>query len=133
MVEENGLLEDSLSWAHPVVRDWFLQKFGSPTEPQILGWPLILAGRTTLISSPTGSGKTLAAFLACIERLIRKAIEGCLADETEVLYISPLRALSNDIQKNLDAPLAEIARLASSRLQAFPEIRTMVRTGDTLM
>jgi len=66
----------SLQWAHPLVRDWFVQKFGTPTEPQEQGWPHILAGHTTLISAPTGSGKTLAAFLACIDRLVRKALAG---------------------------------------------------------
>src|SRR6266550_3622339 len=105
----------SLAWAHPVVREWFVQKFGTPTEPQEAGWPHILANETTLISAPTGSGKTLAAFLACIDRLVRKAIAGELADRTEVLYISPLKALGNDIQKNLEGPLAEILALAVER------------------
>src|SRR5437764_8780671 len=104
-----------LSWAHPLVAEWFVNKFGTPTEPQELGWPHILAGRTTLISAPTGSGKTLAAFLACIDRLVRKAIAGTLRDRTEVLYISPLKALGNDIQKNLEAPLREILELAAAR------------------
>ena len=80
----------ALAWAHPLVAEWFTKKFGTPTEPQELGWPHILAGRTTLISAPTGSGKTLAAFLACIDRLVRKALAGDLQDRTEVLYISPL-------------------------------------------
>src|SRR6266700_1001613 len=139
----------SLAWAHPLIQDWFVQKFGTPTEPQEQGWPHILAGRTTLISAPTGSGKTLAAFLACIDRLVRKAIAGELADRTEVLYISPLKALGNDIQKNLEAPLAEILALAAERgllrnvQGSLPGvggsannqavIRTAVRTGDTLM
>src|SRR5579871_3545685 len=92
---------DPLAWAHPLVRDWFVAKFGTPTEPQEQGWPHILAGRTTLISAPTGSGKTLAAFLACINRLVRKSLAGDLSDRTEVLYVSPLKALGNDIQKNL--------------------------------
>src|SRR5438552_15781207 len=90
---------DSLGWAHPIVREWFVRKFETPTEPQALGWPEILAGRSTLISAPTGSGKTLAAFLACIDALVRKALAGDLQDKTEVLYISPLKALGNDIQK----------------------------------
>jgi ATP-dependent Lhr-like helicase len=123
----------SLSWAHPLVADWFVQKFGTPTEPQEQGWPHILAGRTTLISAPTGSGKTLAAFLACIDRLVRKALAGDLADRTEVLYVSPLKALGNDIQKNLEAPLGEILAMAGKRGLLMPEIRTAVRTGDTLM
>ncbi len=92
-----------------------------------------MAGRTTLISAPTGSGKTLAAFLACIDRLVRKALAGELSDRTEVLYISPLKALGNDIQKNLEIPLGEITALAGERGLLMPEIRTAVRTGDTLM
>src|SRR5579863_6955148 len=126
-------LPASLAWAHPLVAEWFVHKFGTPTEPQEQGWPHILAGRTTLISAPTGSGKTLAAFLACIDRLVRKALAGDLADRTEVLYISPLKALGNDIQKNLEGPLGEILALAGVRGLLMPEIRTAVRTGDTLM
>ncbi|MGZ4813907.1 MAG: DEAD/DEAH box helicase [Terriglobales bacterium] len=122
----------SLEWAHPIVQEWFLGRFGSPTEPQIAGWPHIIAGRTTLIAAPTGSGKTLAAFLACIDELVRKALNGELRDRTEVLYVSPLKALGNDIQKNLEGPLAEIMQLAAERGMLMPEIRTAVRTGDTL-
>jgi ATP-dependent Lhr-like helicase len=122
----------SLDWAHPLVRDWFIGRFGTPTEPQEQGWPHILAGHTTLISAPTGSGKTLAAFLACIDRLVRKALAGDLRDCTEVLYISPLKALGNDIQKNLEIPLGEILQIAGERGWLMPEIRTAVRTGDTL-
>src|SRR5579859_752003 len=122
----------SLVWAHPLVAEWFVGKFGTPTEPQEQGWPHILAGRTTLISAPTGSGKTLAAFLACIDRLVRKALAGQLQDRTEVLYISPLKALGNDIQKNLEGPLGEILQLAGERGLLMPQIRTAVRTGDTL-
>src|SRR5271168_4899139 len=121
-----------LEWAHPLVRDWFVGRFGSPTEPQEEGWPYILTRKTTLISAPTGSGKTLAAFLICIDRLVRKALCGELTDSTEVLYVSPLKALSNDIQKNLEIPLAEILHLAAERGLAMQEIRTAVRTGDTL-
>jgi len=123
----------SLDWAHPLVRDWFVSRFGTPTEPQEQGWPHILAGATTLICAPTGSGKTLAAFLACIDRLVRKALSGELRDETEVLYISPLKALSNDIRRNLEIPLSEIQALAGERGMLMPEIRAAVRTGDTLM
>ena len=126
-------LPASLDWAHPLVRDWFVRKFGTPTEPQEQGWPHILAGHTTLISAPTGSGKTLAAFLACIDRLVRKALDGDLHDRTEVLYISPLKALGNDIQKNLEGPLGEILQLAGERGLLMPQIRTAVRTGDTMM
>lgn len=123
----------SLAWAHPIVAEWFTKKFGTPTEPQEQGWPHILAGKTTLISAPTGSGKTLAAFLACIDRLVRKALDGQLRDRTEVLYISPLKALGNDIQKNLEVPLGEILQMAGERGLLMPPIRTAVRTGDTLM
>src|SRR5579862_9571558 len=122
-----------LEWAHPIVQEWFKVRFGSPTEPQAQGWPHILAGRSTLISAPTGSGKTLAAFLACIDRLVRKALQGELQNQTEVLYISPLKALGNDIQKNLEVPLGEILQLAGQRGFLMPEIRAAVRTGDTLM
>jgi ATP-dependent helicase Lhr and Lhr-like helicase len=122
-----------LEWAHPLVHEWFVAKFGTPTEPQVMGWPEILAGKDTLISAPTGSGKTFAAFLACIDQLVRKAITGGLRDEIEVLYVSPLKALGNDIQKNLEAPLGEILQLANARGFLMPEIRTAVRTGDTLM
>ena len=121
-----------LEWAHPLVRDWFVGRFGTATEPQLQGWPHILAGKTALISAPTGSGKTLAAFLICIDRLVRKALVGELFDRTEVLYVSPLKALSNDIQKNLEVPLGEILELAGQRGMLMPEIRTAVRTGDTL-
>jgi ATP-dependent Lhr-like helicase len=124
--------EEALAWAHPVVRDWFLAKFGSATEPQQQGWPSILAGDTTLISAPTGSGKTLAAFLVAIDQLLRLAIAGSLAPATQILYVSPLKALSNDVQKNLDAPLGEIQQLAAARGYLCPPIRTGVRTGDTL-
>ncbi len=125
-------IPESLQWAHPVVQEWFVTKFGTPTEPQEAGWPHILARRTTLISAPTGSGKTLTAFLACIDQLVRKALAGQLTDRTEVLYVSPLKALGNDIQKNLEGPLGEIMQLAAERGYLMPEIRTAVRTGDTL-
>jgi len=121
-----------LEWAHPLVQEWFVRRFGTPTEPQGQGWPQILAGKTTLISAPTGSGKTLAAFLICIDRLVRKALAGDLTDQTEVLYVSPLKALSNDIQKNLEVPLGAIFQLAGERGLLMPEVRTAVRTGDTL-
>ncbi len=122
----------ALAWAHPVVREWFTAKFGTPTSPQELGWPPILAGRPTLISAPTGSGKTLAAFLICIDKLIRQAMDGSLAPSTAVVYVSPLKALSNDVQKNLEQPLREIQQLALERGYLCAPIRTAVRTGDTL-
>ncbi len=122
----------ALAWAHPVTAEWFLNKFGSPTEPQTAGWPAIVAGQSTLISAPTGSGKTLAAFLVAIDHLLRQSIEGRLAAHTQVVYVSPLKALSNDIQKNLEEPLREIQQLALERGCLSPQIRTAVRTGDTL-
>jgi ATP-dependent Lhr-like helicase len=125
-------ISPALRWAHPLVQEWFTRRFGTPTEPQELGWPHILERRATLISAPTGSGKTLAAFLACIDRLVRQALAGELEDKTEVLYVSPLKALGNDIQKNLEIPLGEILQLAGERGFLMPEIRTAVRTGDTL-
>src|SRR5207248_3535685 len=93
---------------HPVVATWFEQKFGSPTEPQERGWPAIQSGAHTLIAAPTGSGKTLAAFLASLDALFREGLAGELPNEIRVLYVSPLKALSNDIHKNLDEPLAGI-------------------------
>src|SRR5271156_5581807 len=123
---------ESLQWAHRVVREWFVRRFQTPTEPQERGWPHILAGKPTLISAPTGSGKTLAAFLIAIDGLLRKAIDGRLDGATEVVYISPLKALSNDVQKNLETPLSEIQQLALERGYLCPAIRTAVRTGDTL-
>ena len=123
---------EALAWAHPVIQEWFLSRFGSGTEPQEEGWPAILAGRPTLISAPTGSGKTLAAFLICIDQLFRKALSGSLQPHTEVVYISPLKALSNDIRKNLEEPLQQIQKLALDRGYLCPPIRTAVRTGDTL-
>lgn len=121
-----------LEWAYPLVREWFVARFGTPTEPQEQSWPSILAGKTTLICAPTGSGKTLAAFLACIDGLVRRALSGQLDDRIRVLYVSPLKALGNDIQKNLEQPLGEILQLAGRRGLLMPPIRTAVRTGDTL-
>ncbi len=123
---------DSLLWAHPVVRQWFAAKFGTPTEPQIEGWPAILRGEPTVISAPTGSGKTLAAFLVAINRLVCEAIAGTLPPYTQVVYVSPLKALSNDVQKNLEEPLREILSLALEQGCLCAGIRTGVRTGDTL-
>src|SRR3954468_763736 len=116
---------------HPLIRQWFESRFGQPTEPQICGWPEIAAGKHTLIAAPTGSGKTLAAFLVCLDRLFRKWLDGQMPDGIEVVYISPLKALSNDIQRNLQSPLAEIAALAAEAGLGQLPIRTAVRTGDT--
>jgi ATP-dependent Lhr-like helicase len=116
---------------HPLVRDWFLDRFGTPTEPQAQGWPAIRAGQDTLIAAPTGSGKTLAAFLSCIDTLVSRSRSGALPDATHVVYVSPLKALSNDIQKNLDAPLLELRSRAEAGGFAPLDIRAAVRTGDT--
>ena len=121
----------SLSLFHPVIQEWFLARFEGPTAAQAMGWPAIAEGRHTLISAPTGSGKTLAAFLACIDRLVRQGMAEGLPDVTQVVYVSPLKALSNDIQKNLAAPLEEIAALAEKLGSPLPEVRAAVRTGDT--
>src|SRR2546427_529840 len=116
---------------HPAVREWFLKQFAAPTEPQAESWPAIKAGKHTLIAAPTGSGKTLAAFLSAIDDLVWKATSGNLADETHVVYVSPLKALSNDIQINLQQPLNGIQQNLESSGVAGVEIRTLVRTGDT--
>src|SRR5579884_1976052 len=114
----------------PLIREWFEARFYTITEPQRLGWPEIRAGRDVLISAPTGAGKTLAAFLTAIDSLVRSAREGELPNETQVLYVSPLKALSNDIHKNLDVPLAGVAEMAASKGVLLSPIRTAVRTGD---
>ncbi|PWU00288.1 MAG: DEAD/DEAH box helicase [Terriglobia bacterium] len=120
-----------LSGFDPLVAEWFSARFGQPTEPQLRGWPAIREGQDVLISAPTGSGKTLAAFLLCIDNLVRRARAGALPDQTEVVYVSPLKALSNDIHKNLEIPLAGIAALAAERSVPLAPIRTALRTGDT--
>ncbi|WP_312169306.1 DEAD/DEAH box helicase [Stutzerimonas kunmingensis] len=123
---------DPLGRFHPAVEGWFSRSFPAPTPAQAAAWPLIRAGRSTLVAAPTGSGKTLTAFLAAIDGLVQQGLaEGGLADATRVLYVSPLKALSNDIHINLEKPLAGItAELARLGLPAL-EIRTAVRTGDT--
>src|SRR2546423_15569387 len=116
---------------HSVIARGFEEKFGTPTEAQQRGWPSIQSGAHTLIAAPTGSGKTLAAFFAALDRLFREGLGGQLKDETQVVYVSPLKALSNDIHKNLEEPLAGIraALLASEGRDV--EVRAAVRTGDT--
>ncbi len=116
---------------HPLVWRWFTQRFQSPTPPQQQGWNSISAGKSTLIAAPTGSGKTLAAFLWSIDRLIKRALNGGLDDRTSVVYVSPLKALGNDIAKNLQAPLDEIYNLAGREGILLPTIRVAVRSGDT--
>ncbi len=120
-----------LSRFDSLTRRWFTSRFPTVTEPQLLGWPEIQAGRDVLISAPTGSGKTLAAFLIALDTLIRESRSGELGNYTEVLYVSPLKALSNDVQKNLEVPLSGIADLAAEEGILLAPIRTAVRTGDT--
>jgi len=117
--------KDALASFHPTLARWFRERLGEPTPPQVEGWPRIRAGRHTLIAAPTGSGKTLAAFLFAIDGLLRRG--EALGDETLVLYVSPLKALANDVQKNLLGPLAELRE----RDPSLPEVRVLVRTGDT--
>jgi ATP-dependent Lhr-like helicase len=116
---------------HPAVARWFGARFREPTEPQRRAWPAIQAGRHVLIAAPTGSGKTFAAFLAALDALLRQGLDGTLRDETRVLYVSPLKALSNDVQKNLAEPLAAIRRTFEALCLPDVAIRTLVRTGDT--
>src|SRR5437660_2048614 len=116
---------------HPVIARWFERKFGSPTEPQQRGWPAIQSGAHTLIAAPTGSGKTLAAFFAELDLLFRDGLAGKLTDETRVVYVSPLKALSNDIHKNLEEPLAGIRAALKVSDNLDVDVRAAVRTGDT--
>ncbi|MGD0961902.1 MAG: DEAD/DEAH box helicase, partial [Methylomonas sp.] len=116
---------------HPVVAGWFNSRFSAPSDVQTLAWPAIHAGNSTLIAAPTGSGKTLAAFLAAIDRLIQQGLKQPLADATQVLYVSPLKALSNDINKNLDIPLSEIRFALLEAGLPDVAIRAQTRTGDT--
>jgi len=116
---------------HPAIARWFEEKFGTPTEPQERGWPAIRSGGHALIAAPTGSGKTLAAFLASLDSLFRDGLKGALKDETRVVYVSPLKALSNDVHNNLEEPLAGIRAAIRQSEGADLEVRAAVRTGDT--
>src|SRR3989441_1567067 len=121
----------SLSRFHPIIAEWFRARFGSPTDVQARSWRAIAPGDDVLIAAPTGSGKTLAAFLSCLDALFKQALAGGLEDRTQVLSVPPLKALSTDIQKNLQEPLAEISERAQAAGLPRPEIRVAVRTGDT--
>src|SRR3569623_554990 len=116
---------------HPIVRAWFAERFGAPSEPQRLGWPAIASGAHTLILAPTGTGKTLAAFMWELNQLIVRGLESPLPNTVQILYISPLKALGNDVQRNLEQPLAELRARFEAEGKEFPEIRIGVRTGDT--
>jgi ATP-dependent Lhr-like helicase len=116
---------------HPAVEAWFASHFVSPTAPQLAAWPIVKSGRNVLVAAPTGSGKTLAAFLAAIDDLVHQGVKAPLPDETQVVYVSPLKALSNDIEKNLAEPLAGIRRELVRMGAPEVDIRTLVRTGDT--
>src|SRR5215203_3850188 len=132
MTAQNGVFFTMpLSAFHPVIARWFEQKFGAPTPPQSLGWQAIREGRHTLIAAPTGSGKTLAAFLQELDRLFREGLESPLPDETRVVYVSPLKALSADIHLNLAEPRREIRRLAEDMGYEAPRITAAIRSGDT--
>src|SRR5687767_11058229 len=116
---------------HPIVRKWFTETLGKPSEPQRMGWPAIASGSHTLILAPTGTGKTLAAFLWELNGLIKEGMKSPLGNGVHLLYISPLKALNNDIQRNLEVPLMELRRRFEMAGKTFPEIRVAVRTGDT--
>ena len=122
-----------LSSFHPLIAEWFQSAVGTPTDVQVQAWPAIQSGTDALIAAPTGSGKTFAAFLSCIDHLFKQSLARELDDRTQILYISPLKALSNDIQKNLQKPLAEIGEAALQAGLLLPELRVLVRTGDTPM
>jgi ATP-dependent helicase Lhr and Lhr-like helicase len=121
---------EGLAPFHPAVREWFTRAFSAPTAPQARGWPVIASGAHTLVFAPTGSGKTLAAFLWCIDRLMFTP-QPPAGERCRVLYVSPLKALAVDVERNLRAPLAGIAQLAAARGDAFALPAIAVRTGDT--
>ena len=110
---------------HPIIQEWFLNRFKKATPPQVKGWPLLHQGKHTLIAAPTGSGKTMAAFLVAIDRLVKESLEGRLDNSLQIVYVSPLRALSNDVKKNLEEPLEEIKKLIKERHQ-----KTEVASGE---
>ena len=122
---------NALDRFHPAVAAWFSRTFDAPTPAQERAWPALQSGQHALVAAPTGSGKTFAAFLAAIDQLVREGLEGPLPDETRIVYVSPLKALSNDIQRNLDAPLAGIREELAVRGLPDVAIRAVVRTGDT--
>ena len=124
-----SLIRSSDSWPHMAA--WFSRSFDAPTDAQVSAWPALQRGRHVLVAAPTGSGKTFAAFLAAIDQLVKEGLQAPLPDETRVLYVSPLKALSNDIQRNLEAPLNGIREELAALGLPDVEIRAVVRTGDT--
>jgi len=124
-------MTDAVQAFHPLVQEWFNSRYEGPTDAQTEGWPAIAQGRHTLIAAPTGSGKTLAAFMTCLDKLVRDGLNGELSEGTQVVYVSPLKALSNDIQRNVMIPLDGLEALAEQHGTPLPEIRIGVRTGDT--
>src|SRR5512137_1301839 len=131
-VSESASTEDMLSLMHPVVSEWFKAKFQEVTEAQGMAVPLIHARKNVLVSSPTGSGKTLTAFLSILNELILLSSQDKLEDRIYAVYVSPLKALANDINVNLMKPLAEISDLFVAKGLPAPDVRVAVRTGDTL-
>src|SRR5688500_5972228 len=123
--------DDALAPFHPIVRQWFTETLGEPSAPQRAGWPAIAGGEDTLILAPTGTGKTLAAFLWELNALVTDGLQAPLANAVHLLYVSPLKALNNDVQRNLETPLAALKERFQQAGERFPEIRVAVRTGDT--
>ena len=121
----------SLSQFHPIIARWFAETLGEPTAAQQKGWPAIRAGRHTLVAAPTGSGKTLAAFLTVLDDLFQEGLRAPLPDEVRVVYVSPLKALSADVHKNLAEPRRGVRRIAAELGVEAPRITAAVRTGDT--
>ena len=121
-------IDPVLNQFHPLIADWFTEQFDRPTPAQSKAWPKIASGEHVLVSAPTGSGKTLTAFLWAVDQLISGRLT---TGETRILYVSPLKALNNDIQRNLIAPLRELKGIFKSAGEPFPEIRVLTRSGDT--